>query len=348
MFQYTKAHLALARDIMLGHTPGCSAEAVGIRNAAQLIADSEARAVAEVVNALTCTHHNDKQRAACPVCLVTTLTAERDQLRAKVKSCGELSCDECNARTARLTAERDKLRAEVEKVYALVTPVGCDLGGGIFETAQAVTELRAERDQLRVDLELADVMYQRECEVEHELRTEVERLRSDRDCEKRLRKDSEEFRENAIARAERAEDNLAALEHCHDDNCRGVVKIAAELDTAKERLRSEAMDDYAAIKDLQRELATERAIVSRIWTQLGSPTHAQLKGRSIYDLIDELKADYDLIDELKVELATERGKLDWVFENCKVEANDYTTGNRDVYYVHDREDLGVAMKEDAK
>ena len=51
---------------------------------------------------------------------------------------------------------------------------------------------------------------------------------------------------------------------------------------------------------------------------------------------------------LERELATERGKLDWVFQNCKVEANDYTTGNRDVYYVHDREDLGVAMKEDAK
>ena len=81
-------------------------------------------------------------------------------------TCGELSCDECSARTAELTAERD---------------------------------------QLRVDLELADVMYQRECEVEHELRTEVERLRSDRDCEKRLRKDAEEFREDAIARADSAE-----------------------------------------------------------------------------------------------------------------------------------------------
>ena len=210
--------------------------------------------------------------------------------------------------------------------------------------------LTAERDQLRVDLELADVMYQRECEVEHELRTEVERLRSDRDCEKRLRKDADEFRENAIARAERAEaslhaateectdvrlkwhavmgacaakedaimesdeelarlraraeraeDNLAALEQSFDDNCRGVAKIAddltaataevarlkrdyeydhkclhevrerceswkqraeraeAELAKAKERLRSEAMDDYAAIKDLQRDLAAERA-----------------------------------------------------------------------------------------
>ena len=100
-------------------------------------------------------------------------------------TCGELSCDECNARTAELTAERDQLRAEVE------------------------------------------------------------RLRSDRDCEKRLRKDADEFRENAIARAERAE----------------------------------------------AELATERAIVSRIWTQLGSATYEQLRGRSIYDLIDELKAN---------------------------------------------------------
>ena len=29
----------------------------------------------------TCTHHNDQQRAACPVCLVTTLTAERARLK---------------------------------------------------------------------------------------------------------------------------------------------------------------------------------------------------------------------------------------------------------------------------
>ena len=75
---------------------------------------------------------------------LVALTAERDQLRAdrtynhecinrlasatgtlgekseKVvdvvlsTTCGELSCDECNARTAALIAERDQLRAEVE------------------------------------------------------------------------------------------------------------------------------------------------------------------------------------------------------------------------------------------
>ena len=169
------------------------------------------------------------------------------------RTCGEISCDECNDRYAALAAECDQLRAEVE------------------------------------------------------------RLRSDRDCEKRLRKDADEFRENAIERAARAEDNLAALEQCHDDNCRQVVRIADELATAKERLRTEAMDDYAAIKDLQRELAAERRKAER------------------FRLVT-LRQD--------CELAAERARLDWVFHNCKVTSDDFT--------VHDREDLGVAMKEGAK
>jgi len=59
----------------------------------------------------------------------------------------------------------------------------------------------------------------------------------------------------------------------------------------------------------------------------------------------------DMRDEcatLERELTTERARLDWVFRNCKVTADDFTTGNRDVYAIHDREDLGAAMKEDAK
>ena len=141
-----------------------------------------------------------RRHARCLDTELATLTAERDQLRAEVKSCGELSCDECNARTAVLTAERDQLRLD------------CD-----NETKWAAHYLAQS---------IADK-----------------------------------------ARAERAEDNLAALEQCHDDNCRGVAKIA---------------DDLTA----------------------------------------------------------ERARLDWVFRNCKVFAADYT--------IHDREDLGAAMKEDAK
>ena len=81
----TEAHLDLALKI---------AEAIsrsGNVAAARLIADSEAKAVAAKVSSLTCTHHNDAMRAACPVCLVAALTAERDQLH-----------DELTAERARL------------------------------------------------------------------------------------------------------------------------------------------------------------------------------------------------------------------------------------------------------
>jgi len=72
-------------------------------------------------------------------------------------------------------------------------------------------------------------------------------------------------------RAERAEAQLHALrlvcgttdankfETWTDRANARAEKAEAELAAAKERLRSEAMDDYASIKDLQRELATERA-----------------------------------------------------------------------------------------
>ena len=80
----TEAHLDLSRTIKSAGHP-CSSDFRSVAQLANLIADSEAKAVAEVVNALTCTHHNDAMRAACPVCLVAALTAERDQLRAEVE-----------------------------------------------------------------------------------------------------------------------------------------------------------------------------------------------------------------------------------------------------------------------
>jgi len=107
--------------------------------------------------AYTCTHHNDQMRAACPVCLVTALTAERDHLHAQLRAL-TLICG---------TNDANK-----------------------FET----------------------------------------------------------WIDRANARAEKAEADLAA---------------------ANERLRSEAMDDYASIKDLQRELAIERARLNWLETPSG-------------------------------------------------------------------------------
>ena len=127
---------------------------------------------------------------------------------------------------------------------ALKATLACD--GPVFAAIQAI---QAERDQLRVELELADVMYQRECEVEHELRTEVERLRSDRDCEKRLRKDADEFRENAIERATKAEAELADQ----------AVRFHDEIVHRQRTVRANQELDLKELNHFRAELAAERA-----------------------------------------------------------------------------------------
>lgn len=70
----TEAHLDLVESVRFSND----------RSAALQIAESEARAVSAALCNITCAHHGDQQRAACPVCLVTALTAERDQLRAEL------------------------------------------------------------------------------------------------------------------------------------------------------------------------------------------------------------------------------------------------------------------------
>ena len=96
--------------------------------------------------AYTCIHHSDQQRAACPVCLVASLTAERDKLRAIFPQiCNALGngafCtptvsfgliesipNEVQAVVAKLRAEVERLkrdlaieRARLEKMRTLLT-----------------------------------------------------------------------------------------------------------------------------------------------------------------------------------------------------------------------------------
>ena len=95
--------------------------------------------------------------------------------------------------------------------------------------------------------------------------------------------------------ARQLETELAAAKEAHASQQRVAIQAISELAAAKaecgewKKLLSMSRDDRET--DLETELAAERAIVSRIWVQLGSPTYADLKGRSIYDLIDEIKTD---------------------------------------------------------
>ena len=92
------------------------------------------------------------------------------------------------------------------------------------------------------------------------LRAEVERLRSDRDCEKRLRKDADEFRENATERATKAEAELAtATEECKNVRlkwhavmgmCAAKEDAIIESDEELARLRARAERAEAEVERL--------------------------------------------------------------------------------------------------
>jgi len=88
-----------------------------------------------LTGAYTCTHHNDAERTACPVCLVTALTAERDQLRAQLHAlqlvCGtndankfETWVDRANARAERAETELAAERARLDAGTILLAVAG--------------------------------------------------------------------------------------------------------------------------------------------------------------------------------------------------------------------------------
>ena len=107
----------------------------------------------------------------------------------------------------------------------------------------------------------------------------------------------------------RIESKIDSLEKRMDER---FDKVDERFDKVEDRLTKveigqaelKAEQDIRVINEI--ELKVSRAIVSKIWTQLGSPTYEQLKGRSIYHLIDELKA----------ELARERARMDYILRVC--------------------------------
>jgi hypothetical protein len=142
-----------------------------------------------------------------------------------------------------------------------------------------VTALIAEREQLRAELAEIHKSFAGNVHTENrELRAEVERLRSDRDCEKRLRKDADELREDSIARAKRAEAALAIEREKaeryrlvtlrQDAELRGALALGQEnCDAVYDELRADCDELRADVVRLtaraeraEAELAAERAL----------------------------------------------------------------------------------------
>ena len=117
----TEAHYDLRRQVIFSDPDA----------GAQLIAASEARATAELRDALALGQENCDD--------------VYDELR--------VDCDELRADVVRLTAERDQLRAKAQRfqrLEAFTNTAAAELKGGLI-TFGGIAGLRAERDQLRAE-----------------------------------------------------------------------------------------------------------------------------------------------------------------------------------------------------
>jgi hypothetical protein len=77
-------------------------------------------------------------------------------------------------------------------------------------------------------------------------------------------------------------DTFRWKEAAHDISDEGEWVLWKDIAQAKEHLRTEAA--RAEVSELSKT-------ISQIWLQLGNPTYEELNGRSIHDLIDEIKAE---------------------------------------------------------
>jgi ElaB/YqjD/DUF883 family membrane-anchored ribosome-binding protein len=109
-----------------------------------------------------------------------------------------------------------------------------DISASLHETDNFARTLERENAQLRAEVESLRKGSAKAC---GDLRTEVERLRDDRDCEKRLRKDSDDLATDWRERAERAEAFIREYVEAWDEGLAGDSymhrKALAAIDAAK-------------------------------------------------------------------------------------------------------------------
>jgi hypothetical protein len=332
--QVTEAHRELAYAILFATEDGHA----GPNETAQLIADSEAKALCEIAMVAAASAdrnvslrlQNAELRAVFPRILAALVNGACCAPDVSVEFIQSIPNE-----VARVVAQ---LRAEVAW-WKNWHEENEKLEDGIAIKVQAtIAELRAE---VRAILKIVNEQTARAELAE----AEVERLRGYSDELDGVTN----ALGDALARAERAEASLHALRLVcgttdADKFTTWVDRANARAEKAEAELKAE--QDNSAINEI--ELKVSRAIVSKIWVQLGSPTYEQLKGRSIYDLIDELKA----------ELAKERARLDWLstrgFEHRHHETGDHLGYEWTISSCSEPEDvtlrdaIDAEMREEAK
>ncbi len=187
---------------------------------------------------------------------------ERDQLRAEVKR-WQAEAEEMSAQRSHNANQAGRLRAELAVAQNWVE-----------HHSKHADDLIGENVKLRAEVERADVMYQRACEVEHELRAEVERLKKQIKDDKRsygceLRDPNGTIWEQAAkdhARAERAEADLKQTQSSALTWARFAAEKADGEDVAKQRAeRAEA--ELANIANAKPHTWGDEADQFQAWAQ---------------------------------------------------------------------------------
>lgn len=174
--QATEARRSLVRSFLHPDHWNTPLEDCAIR----LIADNETRAIGEALAGITCTHHTDKDRYECPVCLVTQLRA---QLQAADVSRGEMVaiCDQLRAQVALDEKAKALMLREHFKDVDEMTALRASVESGksrIESLEHERTSLAMTEEKLRAEVEAQTAgMMSRQQQVE-QLRTEVARLKT--------------------------------------------------------------------------------------------------------------------------------------------------------------------------
>ena len=139
-----------------------------------------------------------------------------------------------------------------------------------------------------------------------------------------------------------------ACEACDEPTAFEMQQLRGALTAERDQLRADRTYNHECINRLATATRTLGEKSEKVvGVAISTIDHLRAENerlRRAYVRPDDIRTQLESVtaraERAEAELATERARLDWVFRNCKVFAADYT--------IHDREDLGAAMKEGAK
>jgi DNA repair exonuclease SbcCD ATPase subunit len=152
------------------------------------------------------------------------------------------------------------------------------------EAANHIAAQAAEIESLRAQCGLRQIQGYKEGRAKAE--DEIARLQSSLDRLTGM-KFSDRIHAALVSRAEKAEAEIARLRISEA----AIRESWQTLNAENARLIKELIDGKDEIARFKADLRQETEIVDRIWAIFGTPTYEELKGRSIYDLVSQAKAD---------------------------------------------------------